>query len=213
MPSGVYPRTSAMLAQIRQYAGHRKGAKQSPQTVALMRQRSLEWWADPLNRAKHLGRKTSAATKRRQRLAKIRNPVRYWLGKQRPTPSEATRAKMCAVMKGRAKPIGWSPHIKRPNPYKGIIFRSTYEVRAAKAMDALGIPWVYEPQRFDLGAFRYSPDFYLLVDNAYWEIKGWFSPISQLKVAAFRAAHPETPLVVVTESCLQALESAAAKAA
>lgn len=154
-----------------------------------------------------LGRPLSEEHKNKLRQAKLRNPVRYWEGKTRPSPSAETREKMRVANGGKPKPDYWSPHIKRPHPYNGITFRSSYEVRVAKALDALGIRWVYEPKRFDLGPFRYCPDFYLPDGNCYWEVKGWFSPTAQSKVSAFRAQHPETPLIVVMKDAIESLEA------
>jgi NUMOD3 motif-containing protein len=143
------------------------------------------------------------------RQAKLRNPVRYWSGKKRPSASVETRAKMSEALSGRPKPETFRPHIKRPSPYKDVVFRSSYEVRVAKALDALGIEWAYESKSFPLGSFSYLPDFYLPADGSYWEVKGWFSPKSQIKVNAFRVAHPDIPLVVFTKECIEALECAA----
>jgi hypothetical protein len=160
-----------------------------------------------------LGKALSLEHREKLRQAKLRNPVRYWQGKDRPSPTEETRAKMSATKKGRAKPETFNPHIKRPNPYNGLIFRSSYEVRVARALDSLGIKWVYEPKRFDLGTCRYKPDFYLPDQDVFWEVKGWFSPDSQRKVSLFRSQYPDIPLIVFPLSCIVSLEAAAKKAA
>lgn len=160
-----------------------------------------------------LGRPLSQSHREKLRHAKLMSPVRYWLGKERPAPSETTRQKMSAAMVGRAKPASFNPHIKRPSPYNGRIFRSSYEVRVASALDALGIPWIYEPRRFDLGDCRYTPDFFLPSEGVYWEVKGWFSPQSQRKVSLFRAKYPDVPLVVFPEGCIIELEHAVKRAA
>jgi hypothetical protein len=87
--------------------------------------------------------------------------------------------------------------------------RSSYEVRTAKALDALEIKWEYEPRRFWFGTFTYTPDFFLPDDGVYWEVKGWFHHHGKAKVEAFRAKYPEVPLVVFTLPCIEILEHAA----
>lgn len=57
--------------------------------------------------------------------------------------------------------------------YSGYRFRSRLEARWAVFFDTLGVDFVYEHQGFDLGeAGWYLPDFYLLEQDAYIEIKG-----------------------------------------
>lgn len=52
----------------------------------------------------------------------------------------------------------------------GIKFRSHLEGRWSIALDCLGIPWAYEPQRIALPSGNYIPDF-LLADRVWLEIK------------------------------------------
>lgn len=103
-------------------------------------------------------------------------------------------------------------HSKHPVFYKGRRMRSTYEVRVAAALDALGIKWEYETQRFHFGTFTYCPDFYLPDGPCFWEVKGWYGPNSKRAVEAFRASQ-SVPLILVTKESIEALEAAAAKAA
>lgn len=56
--------------------------------------------------------------------------------------------------------------------YKGYLFRSRLEARWAVCLDALDIPWRYELEGFELGAYRYLPDFYLPGMALWVEIKG-----------------------------------------
>lgn len=90
--------------------------------------------------------------------------------------------------------------------YNGTKFRSTWEVRCAKALDRRGIRWGYEPKRFDLGDCSYLPDFYLPRTDSFLEVKGWFGASSQRKCALFREKYPEYPLVVVTKRVLTMME-------
>lgn len=57
--------------------------------------------------------------------------------------------------------------------YKGYVFRSKLEATWAVFLDALGEPWEYEPEGFELpGLGRYLPDFYLLDLELWLEVKG-----------------------------------------
>lgn len=119
------------------------------------------------------------------------------------THTPETREKLRQANRGKAPPHGTRV------PYKQYVFRSLFELRTAKALDALGIPWEYEPKRFDFGSFTYAPDFYLPEDGCFWEVKGWYGPDSQRKVETFRRELPTIPIVVFNKECLLALERAA----
>ncbi len=56
--------------------------------------------------------------------------------------------------------------------YAGHLFRSRLEARWAVFMDALGITWEYEPQRYQLPSGKYLPDFWLPAQQFYLEVKG-----------------------------------------
>ena len=58
--------------------------------------------------------------------------------------------------------------------YAGCRFRSRLEARWAVFFDTLGIRWEYEPQGFfvGLGERPYLPDFYLVDQNLWVEVKG-----------------------------------------
>lgn len=60
--------------------------------------------------------------------------------------------------------------------YNGYLFRSRTEARWAVFFDALGVPWEYEPEGFELKAGWYLPDFrvrYPGSDGPTWfEVKG-----------------------------------------
>src|SRR3990167_2251521 len=136
-----------------------------------------------------------------------------WRGKKRGPLSDATKAKMRASKIGKpkspehaAKILGSMWHGPKPR-YGGVQFRSSYEVRFAKIMDAHGIVWQYEPKRFYLGTCSYLPDFYLPVLGVFVEVKGYFSEDSQRKIALFRSLHPEHPLVVVMKRTLVTMEA------
>jgi hypothetical protein len=54
--------------------------------------------------------------------------------------------------------------------YNGYRFRSRLEARWAVFFDALGIPYRYELQGYDVGV-AYLPDFYLPANSLYFEVK------------------------------------------
>ena len=62
--------------------------------------------------------------------------------------------------------------------YNGVLFRSRTEARFAMWCDLVGWQWVYEPcilkhQREDGSTHRYTPDFYILNEDLFVELKGW----------------------------------------
>lgn len=114
------------------------------------------------------------------------------------------RAKMRASVFG--KPLR---HAKHEFIYHGQRFKSSFEVRVAAALDALGVCWLYEPTRFYFNGFTYAPDFFLVDDGSFIEVKGWYGPDSIAKVERFRADYPHIPLVLMCEPAIEMLERAA----
>jgi len=67
------------------------------------------------------------------------------------------------------------------------MMRSSWEVKYAQYLDGKSIKWDFEPHKFkyydEYGyAHYYFPDFYLPEENAYIEIKGYYSDFSKYKV-------------------------------
>jgi hypothetical protein len=75
-------------------------------------------------------------------------------------------------------------------------FRSRTEARWAVAFDALGEPWLYEPQGYDLTLLRdrghccYLPDFYLPNRRLWVEVKGSHESLKRDWPTLLTAAHP-----------------------
>jgi hypothetical protein len=73
--------------------------------------------------------------------------------------------------------VNTNGHIARPieTRYRGYRFRSRLEARWAVFFDALGVPWEYEREGYDLGEHGYYlPDFWLPDHAAWFEVKpGW----------------------------------------
>lgn len=125
----------------------RKGSKQSPEALEKMRAAVRAWWADPQKRASRTGHRLTPEHREAMRQAKLRNPVRYWLGKSRPSPSSETRAKMSAASKRNTLPANWG----LCRPPKGVprdpaitakmtATMRTPEMRARMAAHTLGKP-------------------------------------------------------------------------
>lgn len=156
----------------------------------------------------HTGKKLTEEHKAKLSAAKLGKPG-PWAGRQRGSPSAETRAKMAAsARRGPASNLWGKPPLLKVKwvEYNGTKFRSSWEVRFAKALDRRGIKWKYECRAFDLGHRTYTPDFYTPHDGAYWEVKGWLNADSRDKIDSFRRLHPEVPLVVVTKPVLQLME-------
>lgn len=56
--------------------------------------------------------------------------------------------------------------------FRGILFRSRIEARWAVFFEALEIPWLYEPEGFELPSGKYLPDFSLPRQKIWVEVKG-----------------------------------------
>ena len=150
-------------------------------------------------------------TRRKISLAKM-GSIGPWTGKKRGKLPDQWRQRISAANKDRPKTPEHAANILAkqwhgPKPiYKGQQFRSSYEVRLAKAFDARGIKWLYEPTRFNLGTCSYLPDFYLPQLKCYWEGKGYFSDEAKNKVTLFRRLHPDKPLIVATKQVIKLME-------
>lgn len=88
---------------------------------------------------------------------------------------------------------------KMHKTYAGETFHGTWEVAYAKFLDSIGTPWdrntrtfVYE---FNGKTRRYTPDFYLPLEDVYVEIKGYKTDKDEAKWSQF----PETLVVLMKE--------------
>lgn len=184
-----------------QIAEKLRGRKLSPEHAAKSRETIKLAMAASL-KPEAMARRVEAQRKRRMTPEQKAHLSALNTGK---TLSAETKAKIGAW--GRGRPAAYP--MKRFY-YRDVPFRSTWEVRAAKAMDALGIRWEFEARRFNLGSETYAPDFYLPDDDAFWEVKGFYGPQSQKTIGLFREQYPEIPLVLLTERGLRLLEQAVA---
>jgi hypothetical protein len=88
---------------------------------------------------------------------------------------------------------------KKPFPSKGswytckdgskVWMRSSWEIKYAEFLDENKIEWLYEPKTFPVfynnKEGTYTPDFLLLKENKFIEIKGWWRGDAQIKYDAF----------------------------
>jgi hypothetical protein len=157
------------------------------------------------------GKPKSSEARARMSAAKAGKPGRRLSDAERMALSLAHSGKILSVehrAKLSAAKFGKEPQWRKTKiEYAGARFRSTWEVRVARALDALGVRWQYEPERFNLGPLTYRPDFFLPDDCAYWEVKGYWAPRSKLAVGLFRSQRVE-PLVLINKAAMVMLEQA-----
>jgi hypothetical protein len=188
------------LALMRAAAGRRRYSEEVRAQMSASRKgkpgraQSEESKAKLSSTRKSLGLKLSLEHIQKLRAARIGKPM-----------PAAQRAKISAANKGKNK--GREGPCVKWSEYNGRKFRSTWEVRFAKALDRRGIEWQYEATRFDLGDCTYRPDFYIPELGGYWEVKGYLGTEAQKKVRLFRQHYPMLPLVVVTKPVLQMMEA------
>jgi len=124
----------------------------------------------------------SAKTLKLMSKRQLENPIRYWLGKKRPSITGKKNYHF-------GKPL--RPHW---GMYKGINMRSNWEIWFAQFLDLSGCKWRYESKTFDLGKTTYTPDFYIPEWNQFIEIKGYFSQKAIDKIDLFKEQYPKENL-------------------
>ena len=123
----------------------------------------------------------------------------------------ATRCKSCENKRRYKNPrnnprFGKPPlHGKRIR-YKGILMRSTWEVKYAKYLDKNDIKWQYESKTFDLDNTTYTPDFYLPETDTYIEIKGRWRDDAKKKFKKFQKKYYSMNIILLTEKELKKLK-------
>jgi YHS domain-containing protein len=87
----------------------------------------------------------------------------------------------------------------------GHMARSTWEANVCRVLQAMHIPYEYEPRAFGLESSVYIPD--LRVAGSYWiEVKGFMRPHSAAKLDEFRMRFPGETLVLVDRAMYRAIE-------
>lgn len=81
--------------------------------------------------------------------------------------------------------------------YRGLLMKSGLEVRHARFFDLHAMRWAYEPERFDLGDFSYTPDFGLIELGTIVEVKGLLDALDRAKLGALAAEAGRRDVLVV----------------
>jgi len=107
-------------------------------------------------------------------------------------PERIERLRKTHIGKPPAKGSGYGKRCHYNSPLQGrVCFRSTYELKYAKYLDKKGILWKYEHKTFELSnCTTYTPDFFLVKNKKYREIKGYMSDSAQEKVDLFQKEYP-----------------------
>lgn len=84
----------------------------------------------------------------------------------------------------------------------GQYFRSSWEANYARFLNFNGIKWEYEKKTFWFEKIRrgvrsYTPDFFLLNEKVYHEVKGWMDKKSATKLKRMRIYYPDETVVVI----------------
>ena len=104
---------------------------------------------------------------------------------------------------GKIYSIKW--HFKR-ELYKGFYFRSSYETKVAKYLDENNIEWDYETIAFKLNnGTTYRPDFYLIKEDKWIEVKGYWYENKKEKFNLFKQLYPNINIEVWNKEKLQSL--------
>jgi hypothetical protein len=187
------------------FTGHTQESRNKMVLAHLGKRRSVE------------SRKKQAATQVKQYAEGTRKRVEYTpeliakmihVGVKRSKEArEKTSAALRAVYRsGDKQPVA---HPWRHQFYQGVqgsvVMKSTYELLFARWLDGQGIAWEYEPKVFDLQSTTYRPDFFLSASGFWIEIKGYFSPKAQSKVALFQQLYPKERFCVLQAEALRLL--------
>ena len=75
------------------------------------------------------------------------------------------------------------------------------EAAFAQRIDRAGKTWIYQPRSFRTSVGSYQPDFYVIEDQAFYEIVGSRQAYSyaRVKIGAFINEYPQHTLIVVNE--------------
>jgi len=72
--------------------------------------------------------------------------------------------------------------------------RSSWEIKLAKYLDQNNIEWLYEPKTFPINYGNkkgtYSPDFFLVKEKYFIEVKGWWRDDAFVKYSSFLKQYP-----------------------
>lgn len=171
-----------------------KGKKKKPfskQHKENIRQANLGKKASDETRRKlsiaHIGKKRT----KKSRMKQSKSSKRFWksdewLMSDRPKErnQKISEAVSLSYIEGRNK------RCKTKYYYKNVCFRSSWEVKFVKILEKQKIKYEYEKYRFKLPNDRYYiPDFYLVDNDIYVEIKGYMTKEDEYKIKNFKKKH------------------------
>ena len=133
-------------------------------------------------------------------------PYDQWRGKLSANLTNRSRGEKNAMW-GKTSPHGRWQSYQRPNGEQ-LRLRSTWELAVAIFLDANEISYEYEPKRFRLRDRTYVPDFFLIEQNMFWEVKGWMHLRHAETIRQFREMQPGTPLVVIGKGAIRGIAKA-----
>jgi len=115
-----------------------------------------------------------------------------------------TRCLSCNSKGSRSPFYGKPPSHGKHFNYKGYHLRSSYELKYAKYLDSNNILYSYEPKAFELGDGRtYTPDFYLIKENVWVEVKGYWRDDAKEKFELFKEKYPQLTVILLTKNILK----------
>ncbi len=76
-------------------------------------------------------------------------------------------------------------------------FRSRWEANVARILNLQNRKWEYEPKIFQLKTISYTPDFYLIDEDLWIEVKGWMNVRSTTQMKEFGELFPRHRVQVV----------------
>lgn len=91
-----------------------------------------------------------------------------------------------------------------------IWMRSSWEIKFAEYLDNKNIDWLFEPRTFPIiyenKEGTYKPDFYLILDNLYIEIKGYWRDDAFIKFESFKEQYKDIKIDVYDGEKLKELK-------
>lgn len=87
------------------------------------------------------------------------------------------------------------------------VFKSRWELSYAQYLDEHDLDWEYEPRKFILDGYIYTPDFrvYSECGVEYHEVKGWLDKRTIRRLKAFVSKYPEETLRIIGPAEMVAL--------
>lgn len=90
--------------------------------------------------------------------------------------------------------------------YNNVLFRSNWEVKTVQYFDQNNIEWQYESKVFELGNTTYTPDFYLINENKWIEVKGYWYDDAKEKFELFKQLYPQINIEIWDQQKLKELK-------